>query len=151
MGQEDRESTRFTLYNGPIHTKREAKTGRRAPNEVISNNQTQKHLCARGVISWTGPKGKGHRICPWKQVSMAPPRAFELLVSFQGLSHPLSALTDPVCPSVHLSSISCDRALAQAAQGGCGVSFSGDIPAPPGRGAVQPAQGDPAWAGGWAG
>ena len=30
-----------------------------------------------------------------------------------------------------------DGALAQAAQGGCGVSFSGDIPAPPGRGAVQ--------------
>ena len=44
-----------------------------------------------------------------------------------------------------------DGALAQAAQGGCGVSFSGDIPAPPGRGAVQPALGDPAWAGGWAG
>jgi len=42
-------------------------------------------------------------------------------------------------------------ALAQAAQGGCGVSFSGDIQAPPGRGAVQPAVGDPAWAGGWAG
>ena len=42
-------------------------------------------------------------------------------------------------------------ALAQAAQGGCGVSFSGDIPAPPGRGAVPPALGDPAWAGGWAG
>ena len=42
-------------------------------------------------------------------------------------------------------------ALAQAAQGGCGVSFSEDIPAPPGRGAVQPALGDPAWAGGWAG
>jgi len=34
-----------------------------------------------------------------------------------------------------------DGALAQAAQGGCGVSFSGDIP--PGRGAVQPALGDP--------
>ena len=34
---------------------------------------------------------------------------------------------------------------------GCGVSFSGDIQAPPGRGAVQPALGDPAWAGGWAG
>ena len=32
-----------------------------------------------------------------------------------------------------------------------GVSFSGDIPAPPGRGAVQRALGDPAWAGGWAG
>ena len=44
-----------------------------------------------------------------------------------------------------------DGALAQAAQGGCGVSFSGDIPDPPGRGAVQPALGDPAWAGGWAG
>jgi len=44
-----------------------------------------------------------------------------------------------------------DRALAQAAHGGCGVSFSGDIPAPPGRGAVQPALGDPAWAGGWTG
>jgi len=44
-----------------------------------------------------------------------------------------------------------DGALAQAAQGGYGVSFSGDIPAPPGRGAVQPALGDPAWAGGWAG
>ena len=44
-----------------------------------------------------------------------------------------------------------DGALAQAAPGGCGVSFSGDIPDPPGRGAVQPALGDPAWAGGWAG
>ena len=37
-----------------------------------------------------------------------------------------------------------DGALAQAAQGGCGVSFSGDIPDPPGRGAVPPALGDPA-------
>ena len=44
-----------------------------------------------------------------------------------------------------------DGALAQAAQGGCGVSFSGDIQAPPGRGFVQPAVGDPAWAGGWTG
>jgi len=44
-----------------------------------------------------------------------------------------------------------DGALAQAAQGGCGVSFSGDIQAPPGRGAVPPALGDPAWAGGWTG
>ena len=40
-------------------------------------------------------------------------------------------------------------ALAQAAQGGCGVSFSGDIPALPGRGPVQPALRDPASAGGW--
>jgi len=41
-----------------------------------------------------------------------------------------------------------DGALEQAAQGCCGVSFSGDIPAPPGCGAVPPAVGDPAWAGG---
>jgi len=42
-----------------------------------------------------------------------------------------------------------DGALEQAAQGGCGVSFSGDIQKPPGRGPVQPAVGDPASAGGW--
>ena len=42
-----------------------------------------------------------------------------------------------------------DGALAQAAQRGCGVSFSGDIPTPAGRGPVQPALGDPALAGGW--
>jgi len=41
-----------------------------------------------------------------------------------------------------------DGALAQAAQGGCGVSFSGDIPDPPGQGPVQAAVGDPASAGG---
>jgi len=41
-----------------------------------------------------------------------------------------------------------DGALEQAAQGGCGVSFSGDIQDPPGRGPVQPAVGDPASAGG---
>jgi len=41
-----------------------------------------------------------------------------------------------------------DGALAQAAQGGCGGSFSGDIQDPPGRGPVQPAVGDPASAGG---
>jgi len=41
-----------------------------------------------------------------------------------------------------------DEALEQAAQGGCGVSFSGDIQNAPGRGPVQPAVGDPASAGG---
>jgi len=41
-----------------------------------------------------------------------------------------------------------DGAVAQTAQGGCGVSFSGDIQSPPGRGPVQPALGDPALAGG---
>ena len=41
-----------------------------------------------------------------------------------------------------------DRALAQAAQRGCGVSLSGDIKDSPGQGPVQPAVGDPALAGG---
>jgi len=41
-----------------------------------------------------------------------------------------------------------DGTLEQGAQGGCGVSFSGDIQDPPGQGPVQPAVGDPASAGG---
>ena len=41
-----------------------------------------------------------------------------------------------------------DGALAQAAQRVCGLSFSGDIQDSPGCGAVQPALGDPALAGG---
>ena len=41
-----------------------------------------------------------------------------------------------------------DGALEQAAQGDCGVSFSGDIQDLPGQGPVQPAVGDPASAGG---
>ena len=40
-----------------------------------------------------------------------------------------------------------DGALEEAAQGGCGVSFSGHIQDPPGQGPVQPAVGDPALAG----
>ena len=34
--------------------------------------------------------------------------------------------------------------LEQVTQGGCGVSFSGDIQDPPGQGPLQPAVGDPA-------
>jgi len=41
-----------------------------------------------------------------------------------------------------------DGALEQAAQGGCGVSFSGDIQDPPGQGPLQLTVGDPASAGG---
>jgi len=41
-----------------------------------------------------------------------------------------------------------DRVLEQAAQGGCGVSFSGDIQDLPGQGPVQPAVGDPTLTGG---
>jgi len=41
-----------------------------------------------------------------------------------------------------------DGALDQAAQGGCGFSFSGDIQDLPGQGSVQPTVGDPASAGG---
>jgi len=40
-----------------------------------------------------------------------------------------------------------DGALEQAAQRGWGFSFFGDIQNPPGRGAMQPAVGDPALAG----
>ena len=40
-----------------------------------------------------------------------------------------------------------DRALEQAAQGDCRVSFSGDIPDPPGQVPLQPTVGDPAFAG----
>jgi len=36
-----------------------------------------------------------------------------------------------------------DGILEQAAQGGCGVSFSGDVQDPPGQGPVQPALGFP--------
>jgi len=41
-----------------------------------------------------------------------------------------------------------DGALEQAAQGGCGVSFSGDIQDSPGQGPGQPALEHPASAGG---
>jgi len=40
-----------------------------------------------------------------------------------------------------------DGALEQAAQGGCGFSFSGDIQDTPGQGPLQPAVGNPTSAG----
>jgi len=57
----------------------------------------------------------------------------------------------PAEPEEELLPSEGDGALAQAAQGGCGVSFSGDIQDLPGQGPVQPAVGDPASAGGWTG
>jgi len=41
------------------------------------------------------------------------------------------------------------RALEQAAQGDCGVSFSGDIQGPSGRLPGQPALRNLLWQGGW--
>ena len=57
----------------------------------------------------------------------------------------MGASSHPAAPVVQTAG---DGALAQAAQGGCGVSFSGDIQDPPGRGPMQPGLGDPAPAGG---
>ena len=49
--------------------------------------------------------------------------------------------------SIHPDSL--EAALSgQAAQRGCGVSFSGDIQDPRGQGSVQPAVGDPVLGGG---
>jgi len=55
---------------------------------------------------------------------------------------------DSVMSCHELLSSEGDGALEQVAQGGCGVSFSGDIQDLPGQGPVQPAVGDPASAGG---
>jgi len=50
--------------------------------------------------------------------------------------------------SLHTPKLLLLPALKQYFQGGCGVSFSGDIQDPPGEGPVQLAVGDPASAGG---
>ena len=54
----------------------------------------------------------------------------------------------PAEPKEELLPSEGDGALEQAAQEGCGVSFSGDIQDPPGQGPLQPAVGDPASTGG---
>ena len=62
-----------------------------------------------------------------------------------------SVTSDATFPSEHEEELlpsEGDGALAQAAQGGCGVSFSGDIQDSPGQGPLQPTVGDPASAGG---
>ena len=53
-------------------------------------------------------------------------------------------------PPQYEEKLSCEGAIAvaQAAQGGCGFSFPGDIQNPPGRVPVPPALGVPAQAGG---
>ena len=60
-------------------------------------------------------------------------------------------LTHLAVPHADMRRLEQAVALEQAAQEGCGVSFSGDTQDPPGQGPVQPALGDPAWAGGWTG
>ena len=60
-------------------------------------------------------------------------------------------LTHLAVPHADMRRLEQAVALEQAAQKGCGVSFSGDTQDPPGQGPVQPAVGDPASAGGWAG
>jgi len=71
--------------------------------------------------------------------------------SFAPAPHTKSSLdshhhpTPPAFLRAHLFPLLLQRSPSQ---GGCGVSFSGDIQAPPGQGPVQPAVGDPASAGG---
>ena len=92
------------------------------------NESTQKSLSAWGqtLLSGAQQQDKGQRAQTEAKEALAEPK--EELLPSEG-----------------------DGALAQAAQGGCGVSFSGDIQDQPGHDAVQPALGDPAWAGGWVG
>jgi len=66
----------------------------------------------------------------------------------RGSGHELEAEEVPSEHEEELLPSEGDGALGQAAQGGCGVSFSGDIQDLPGQGPVQTSVGDPALAGG---
>jgi len=95
--------------------------GRLSPRQGLRSRRVGAHGCSRFTLDDVKP-GDG------PEAGEAPAEPEEELLPSEG-----------------------DGALAQAAQGGCGVSFSGDIQAPPGQGPLQPTVGDPAWAGGWTG
>ena len=72
----------------------------------------------------------------------------------RGVGGPLAAVgtcLEPGVPCTGSKTKTAWRIMEQAAQGGCGVSFSGDIQDLPGQGPLQPTVGDPASAGGWTG
>ena len=62
-------------------------------------------------------------------------------------NHRMLEVERDLCGSSSPTALSKQSHLEQAAQGGCGVSFSGDIQDPPGQCPVQPVAGDPALAG----
>ena len=108
---------------------------------------------ARVLELWTLP-GAARGSAPAKPSLCRVQRRCPLLGSQANFPPPGEQVEGGLWPGNHEEELlpsEDDGALAQATQKGCGVSFSGDIPAPPGRGAVPPALGDPAWAGGWTG
>ena len=64
----------------------------------------------------------------------------------RGNGHKLKHRRLPLNIRKHFLTVRRDQALAQVAQGGCGVSTLGDIQKPSGHGPWQPALGGPAWA-----
>ena len=84
----------------------------------------------------------------FKLVSFFPPKLYILELLYKGQWAQTEAEEVPAEHGEELLHSEGDGALEQAAQGGCGVSLSGDIQNPPGQGPVQPAVGDPASAGG---
>jgi len=92
------------------------------------------------------PKHKGHCVSVWEHRLQQQGRLWRIYQSeFLGAAPCLPGALFIAFEEELLLSEG-DGALAQAAQGGCGVSFSGDIQDLPGRGPVRPAVGDPALA-----